>query len=497
MTKTTYAALATIIIFIIASATPLLAQKAELYDVLFADRDKQLKDFKSQFADLLAPTFYANAIDKYAKVKDEFKKGRDAAEVRKRLTEVDEAFKKIEMTLWTGRNTFKEVLKAREDALNASASEFALVDFNAAEDLLRSAGEAEEVGDSDGAREKAAKATARYRDSELNAIKKSVMTPARDAFQEAEKAQAEKYAPKTFEKAKTLYQLAEQILINNRYNVNDASAKAEESIYEAHHALQMEKYLKAKKYTTEDIILDYEQQIAKIAQEVNYDAQYDEDLSKTIQSITTSINSLKAEKKSLIEDLAAKEKELEQTQRENEEATTKMRQQLASLMAASQQKESAMQEELARKQKELEIKQAQEAKLAKVRDMFSSSEASVLLEGNRLIIRLFSLSFPIGKATILPEYFDVLSRVQRAIREYPDAKISIEGHTDSSGDERYNERLSTKRAEAVRDYLATNMGLDAANIEAIGYGESRPIATNDTEEGRAQNRRIDVTLTIE
>ena len=65
------------------------------------------------------------------------------------------------------------------------------------------------------------------------------------------------------------------------------------------------------------------------------------------------------------------------------------------------------------------------------------------------------------------------------------------------GDERYNERLSTKRAEAVRDYLLNNMVLDAAKVEAVGYGESRPIATNDTEEGRAQNRRIDVTLTIE
>jgi len=124
-------------------------------------------------------------------------------------------------------------------------------------------------------------------------------------------------------------------------------------------------------------------------------------------------------------------------------------------------------------------------------------EAKVLLEGNHLIIRLQSLSFPVGKAVIQPGYFGLLSRVQRAIREYPEAKIVIEGHTDSSGDERYNESLSSKRAEAVRLYILSNMVLAEDQIDAVGYGESRPVASNDTEEGRAQNRRIDVILTIE
>lgn len=475
------------------SLTPLYAQKAELYDVLFAEKDKQLKEFKSQHAELLSPNFYSNAIDKYAKVKEDFKKGKDAGEIRKKLDEVEALFKKIEMTLWTGRNTFKEALEAREAALNASAPEFALDDFNAADDHLRSAGSEEESGNSDGAREKAARATARYRDSELNAIKKSVITPARDAIEAAKKADAGKYAPKTVEKAKTLYQVAEQILINDRYNVTEATAKAEQAIYEANHAIQIKNFLKDKKYSSEDLILLYEDNISKIAQELGFEAQYNQDLDNITQSILTSITNLKEEKKTLTQDLADKEKEVEQKQDE----MAKLQQQIISLTATSQQKEAEMQQELARKQKELEEKQQREAKIAKVRDMFTPAEASVVLEGNQLIIRLFSLSFPIGKATIQPQYFSVLSRVQRAIREYPDGKISIEGHTDSIGDERYNERLSTKRAEAVRDYLIANMVIDAVRLEAIGYGESRPISSNDTEEGRAQNRRIDVAIQVQ
>ncbi len=482
---------------VFALSSVLYAQKAELYDALFGEKDKKLKEYKSQMAEFLAPTFYADAVDKYAKIKDDFNKGREVSEIRKKLTEIEDVFKKIEMTLWTGRNLFKEVLKAREDALNANAPEFSPAEFNAADDLLRSAGKEEEIGNADGVREKAAKATQRYRDSELNAIKKSVITPAREALTAAKKAEADKLAPKTYEKAKTLLQVAEQILINDRYNVTEATAKAEQAIYEANHAIQINNFLRNKKYSSEELALFYEEHFGKIARELGYEARFDQEFDKSIQQLITSISNLKEEKKNLTQDLADKEKELEQKQHAFEETLAKYKQQLSSLMATSQQREAEIAEELARKQKELQEKQEREAKIAKVREMFTPAEASVLLEADRLIIRLFSLSFPVGKATIGPEYFNILSRVQRALREYPESTITIEGHTDAIGDERYNERLSTKRAEAVREYLIANMAIDASRIEAIGYGESRPIASNETEEGRAQNRRIDISIKIE
>jgi len=86
--------------------------------------------------------------------------------------------------------------------------------------------------------------------------------------------------------------------------------------------------------------------------------------------------------------------------------------------------------------------------------------------------------------------------VQRALREFPDQSVTITGHTDSRGDEDYNQELSQRRAEAVRDYLLANMSLSAALVTAKGYGESQPIASNDTDEGRAKNRRIDVRVDL-
>jgi outer membrane protein OmpA-like peptidoglycan-associated protein len=128
--------------------------------------------------------------------------------------------------------------------------------------------------------------------------------------------------------------------------------------------------------------------------------------------------------------------------------------------------------------------------------MFDPSEASLLRKGDDLILRLIGLTFPSGRATIQPDYFSLLAKVQRAIRKLPTGAITIEGHTDSIGDDRYNESLSYERAMAVKSYIVANMGLDESRITALGYGETRPIASNETKEGRAQNRRIDIVLSI-
>ena len=490
--------------FSIAVAMDAFAQKAELYDVLFGEKDKQLKEYKVKQADLLSPGHYAEAVEQYAKAKEDFKKGRETSEVRKRLTDVEAAFKQIDNTLWAGRGIFDDALKSREDALNARAPEFALDDFNGAEDLLRSSGAAQETGDQSLTRERANKAKAKYRDSELNAIKKSIMTPAHEALVAAEKAKTDKAAPKSFTKAKTLLTLAEEILNSNRYAVSEATAKAEEAIYQAQHAMRIQELLASKKFSEEDLVLLYEEGLSKVAKELGYSAALDQQLPEIISTMTNSVKSLKDEKQQLGRDLQEKQQELETSQKAHDAELAKAKKQIESLaakteneMALAQQKESALQEELSRKQDELLLKQQKEAKIVKIREMFLPEEAKVLLEENRLIIRLMSLTFPIGKSTIQPAYFGLLSRVQRGIREYPEAKIVIEGHTDSSGDERYNERLSTKRAGAVREYILSNMVLAADQIDAVGYGESRPVANNDSEEGRSQNRRIDVVITIE
>jgi OmpA-OmpF porin, OOP family len=101
--------------------------------------------------------------------------------------------------------------------------------------------------------------------------------------------------------------------------------------------------------------------------------------------------------------------------------------------------------------------------------------------------------FATAKSRVLPDSFPLLDDVVLVLRDYPKMRISIEGHTDSVGPEAGNMRLSQRRADAVRDYV-TAKGIDAARLETAGYGPTRPIASNKTERGRAQNRRTEFRI---
>jgi outer membrane protein OmpA-like peptidoglycan-associated protein len=98
--------------------------------------------------------------------------------------------------------------------------------------------------------------------------------------------------------------------------------------------------------------------------------------------------------------------------------------------------------------------------------------------------------FESGSAVLDPSSFERLDRVVEYLTYRMSARLRIEGHTDSVGDPARNRRLSEQRAEAVRRYLLDH-GIDGDRVEAVGLGDQRPVAPNDTEEGRARNRRIE------
>jgi OOP family OmpA-OmpF porin len=103
------------------------------------------------------------------------------------------------------------------------------------------------------------------------------------------------------------------------------------------------------------------------------------------------------------------------------------------------------------------------------------------------------IKFKTGSANILPGSFTVLDRAIAVLKEYPDLKMEIQGHTDNRGKAEYNRNLSQKRADAVRTYFITK-GIAAERLTAVGYGLEKPIADNKTESGRATNRRTEFQL---
>jgi len=107
------------------------------------------------------------------------------------------------------------------------------------------------------------------------------------------------------------------------------------------------------------------------------------------------------------------------------------------------------------------------------------------------VLRLHRIRFDYNSARLRPESRKVLEPVANVLRSDPGLKVIIEGHTDSKGTERYNLRLSQRRAEAVKKALV-KLGIKAARLKTRGYGESRPLASNKTTEGRALNRRVEI-----
>ncbi len=115
------------------------------------------------------------------------------------------------------------------------------------------------------------------------------------------------------------------------------------------------------------------------------------------------------------------------------------------------------------------------------------------VEGGKIVI-LQKVYFDTAKARIQERSYPVLLEVARVLKENPDIiKLRIEGYTDSRGSAAYNRRLSQRRAEAVRKFLI-QQGIDPKRLVAKGYGEDKPIASNDTPEGRAQNRRVEFKI---
>ncbi|MCC6396330.1 MAG: OmpA family protein, partial [Bacteroidetes bacterium] len=182
----------------------------------------------------------------------------------------------------------------------------------------------------------------------------------------------------------------------------------------------------------------------------------------------------------------------DQTIKQHEQEIANLKQQVASMESRVGNLTQA-ERELKRR---IDIQKRQEETFAEVSAMFTKQEGMVLRDGDKGIIRLYGLTFPVGKNTIEPKFFGLLTKVQDAVRKFGKCQISVEGHTDSRGGDTQNLRLSETRAQAVAEYLRANMG-GGIPIVAQGFGESRPVASNDAESGRARNRRIDIIIVPE
>ncbi len=130
-----------------------------------------------------------------------------------------------------------------------------------------------------------------------------------------------------------------------------------------------------------------------------------------------------------------------------------------------------------------------------MRQALADSEAAAIRrEGNLLAVTLKGdISFDHNSAAVRPGLYSEIDRIANVMLQYPDTVIRVEGHTDSTGSEEYNLDLSARRAVAVKN-LISQKGVSSSRLETVTYGETRPIATNETEAGRQMNRRVEIKI---
>lgn len=106
---------------------------------------------------------------------------------------------------------------------------------------------------------------------------------------------------------------------------------------------------------------------------------------------------------------------------------------------------------------------------------------------------LRGINFDLDKANIKPEFVPVLEEGAKILKSHSDVKVEVQGHTCALGTDQYNQKLSEKRAKSVKDFLVSN-GVDSKRLNTVGYGESKPIADNNTDAGRRMNRRVEFSV---
>jgi outer membrane protein OmpA-like peptidoglycan-associated protein len=324
------------------------------------------------------------------------------------------------------------------------------------------------------------------REAELIAIKGGILDEARALIAQADEAKVGKLAPRSLQAAKRYLAQADQELQRNRYEVSEPRKLAAQARYEARHATYLaqliERVLKEEgddQAGVEGLILSWEEPLKKIATEMELSAQFDKGMQAPMQEITEHASQQAQEGGRLKQELADRDD------------------QLASLSTQLKKLESRLggvSEERVALQRRVDVQERMRSSVAALEASFTPDEARVVRQGDDVVLSLLGIKFPSGRSTIDAGSAALMKKVQQGLALFPGASISVEGHTDANGSDSTNLILSQDRADAVRQYLVSNFRYDPEKISSVGYGEARPVATNETAAGRARNRRIDLVI---
>ena len=214
-----------------------------------------------------------------------------------------------------------------------------------------------------------------------------------------------------------------------------------------------------------------------------------EEATKQAQAAKAEAERMKAEAEQAAQQaaLAAQEAGRQKEEAERAKAEALAQQQALAEQTAKAQQAAAQSEQL-RQQAENEKQELRSRLLQQLNSILATHDSA-----RGLIASMSDVLFKTGSVELLPGARERLAKISGIVLAYPSLHLQVEGHTDSVGTDEYNQQLSEKRASAVRDYLV-QQSISADAIEARGFGKTEPVASNDTPEGRQQNRRVEMVI---
>ena len=459
-----------------------------------SELEREVDQARQDQIDALSPGSFAKAEVSFNKAKSGAEKGTKISSISENIAAARGHLDDARENAKVARTMMPQVIESRRMAHLAGAAKLEKEYANVEGQFLKLT-EAIEKNNINYTKKNAVKVDEAYRSLELAAIKNETIGEARKVLSQAEKNDAKKYAPKSFNFAEKSLSDTDLFITNNRYDKDTMQVKARESLFYANRALVLTNQSKAlDKMNPEEKLLWTEGFMSKISTQLVARDSRDQHINDQVGNILLSIGTLQNNNKQLSKKLVFTQQELAETQAAlaTFEAKSIVDQKDKEVLLADQKvKEAQMMKEKEQIKEERKFNQ----KFTEIQHAFGADEAEVYKKGNQLIIQLKGIHFSSGKAIIMPEDFQLLSKVQEAIKAFDDPSVVIEGHTDSIGSNESNQALSQQRAKAVHDYLIANKTIAGDKIISHGYGSSRPLASNETPEGRAMNRRIDVVIT--
>jgi len=444
--------------------------------VTMDDVEKRIGEAKQLRAAEFSPNHYADAQKLLLSAKEYLRVGRnDKAQkaLDKSVKDLDQAI----LAVQTMSSQFSGLVESR-DRMQMTDASYLRDDLvlRAEQDFNRVVAYVED-GKMLRAKERAKFALQTLRSAQVVSLRKQFVRPVVLKVAEGRKLKAREYAPKATGEAVALRKQIETLIQDNPDNQVKMYALAQQALSKADRGIAVAKLGKSMRKTPSMVEEMHDAEEARLSALGKY------------LGINLS-NAQSAEQQALLlqQAVEAMQKSYQQQLQDSDKTIASLNAKLGVYEG-----DLASMNELRRK---LQLKRDAEAKIERLTKLFNPDEVEIFLTPDAdVILRMKRLNFRSGSAVIPPNTYAMIDSAVQSILMFSDRSVRVEGHTDSAGGNQYNQALSERRSNAVKAYLMAKLEEPRA-VESVGFGEEKPIANNETLQGREKNRRIDIVLLV-